>query len=61
MKDSLPLFATYALQLFIIVDPLVAIPSFLAITRTGGSEERREMARRGCIIAYLVIVAALAR
>lgn len=57
MKDSLSLFATFAFQLFIIVDPLVAIPSFLAITRNSSSEDRRDMARRGCIIAYLAIVA----
>jgi multiple antibiotic resistance protein len=56
MTDSLSLFAAYAIQLFLIVDPLVAIPYFLAITRESRPEERREMARRGCIIAYLVIV-----
>jgi multiple antibiotic resistance protein len=56
MTDSISLFAAYAIQLFLIVDPLVAIPYFLAITRNSRSEERREMARRGCIIAYLVIV-----
>jgi multiple antibiotic resistance protein len=56
MTEFLSLFAAYAIQLFLIVDPLVAIPYFLAITRHSGPEDRREMARRGCIIAYLVIV-----
>ncbi len=57
MNDSVFLFLSYALQLFIIVDPIVAIPSFLAITPNDSPEERRTMARRGCLIAYLVIVA----
>jgi multiple antibiotic resistance protein len=56
VTEWISLFAAYAIQLFLIVDPLVAIPSFLAITPHNRPEERREMARRGCIIAYLVIV-----
>ena len=49
------LFVNFFFQLFIIVDPLVALPVFLAITPNRTSQERKVMALRGSVIAYLVI------
>ncbi len=48
--------AVFVIQLFIIVDPLAGIPIFLAITPNRTRGERRVMARRSCLVAFLVIV-----
>lgn len=53
--DSIGAAITFTLQLFIIVDPVAAVPLFLAITPTNTAEERRRMARRGCLVAFLVV------
>jgi multiple antibiotic resistance protein len=50
------LFTNFGVQLFIIVDPLVAIPIFLSITPHNSHAERRQMALRGCLVAFLVLV-----
>ena len=50
------LFIAFFVQLFIIVDPLVGVPVFLAITPHNTTAERRRMARRGCVAAALVVV-----
>jgi multiple antibiotic resistance protein len=50
------LLTVFVIQLFIIVDPLAGIPIFLAITPGKTKLERRAMARRSCIVAFLVIV-----
>lgn len=47
--------AAFALQLFIIVDPVAGVPVFLAITPHDTPGERRVMARRGCIAAFFVV------
>jgi multiple antibiotic resistance protein len=44
----------YIIQLFIIVDPLVGVPVFLAITPRNTSVERRSMARIGCFAGFLI-------
>jgi multiple antibiotic resistance protein len=46
---------TFTIQLFIIVDPVASVPLFLAITPKNTVEERRRMARRGCVVAFLVV------
>ena len=56
MTRYLELLTIFVSQLFIIVDPLAGIPTFLAITPTKTRLERRAIARRSCIIACLVIV-----
>lgn len=50
------LLTVFVVQLFIIVDPLTSIPIFLAITPGKSAGERRTMARRSCVIAFVVIV-----
>lgn len=45
----------FAFQLFIIVDPLAGVPLFLGITPDNTDRERRVMALRGCLVAFLVI------
>jgi multiple antibiotic resistance protein len=55
MASAWELFTAFALQLFIIVDPVVGVPVFLAITPHNTAAERRPMARRGCIAAFLVV------
>jgi multiple antibiotic resistance protein len=50
------LITVFVIQLFIIVDPLAGIPIFLAITPGKSKVERRGIARRSCVIAFLVIV-----
>jgi len=49
------LFVNFFIQLFVIVDPLLALPVFLAITPNRTPEERKTMAFRGSVVAYLVI------
>jgi len=49
------LFWAFSLQLFIIVDPVAGVPLFLAITPHNSGEERRAMAGRGCLVAFLVV------
>jgi multiple antibiotic resistance protein len=39
----------------VVVDPLAAIPFFLAMTADDGPEERREIARRAAMAAFLVL------
>ncbi|WP_129126821.1 MarC family protein [Geomonas oryzae] len=56
MQQSLDQLAVFIVQLFVIVDPLAAVPIFLAITSNHNRGERRAIARRGCLIGYLVIV-----
>ena len=60
MSHAFELFAVFAVQLFIIVDPIAGIPIFISITQTKTRSEQRITARRGCIIACLVIVLFLA-
>jgi len=55
MASAFELFTAFAVQLFIIVDPVVGVPVFLAITPHNTAAERRPMARRGCIAAFLVV------
>jgi multiple antibiotic resistance protein len=56
MTRDLELLTVFVIQLFIIVDPLAGIPIFLAITPGKTKIERRAMARRSCVIAFLIIV-----
>ncbi|BCS53461.1 MarC family protein [Geobacter sp. SVR] len=55
MKAYLELLTVFAIQLFIIVDPLACIPIFLAITPGSSRSERRRLARRSCLIAFVVL------
>lgn len=55
MLPYLDLISVFFIQLFIIVDPLAGIPIFLAITPNKTTLERRSLARRSCIIAFIVI------
>lgn len=50
------LLTIFTVQLFIIVDPLAGIPIFLSITPDKTKTERQILARRGCIVAFFVIV-----
>jgi multiple antibiotic resistance protein len=43
--------------IFVVVDPLAAIPFFLAMTSDRSPEERREIARRAAIGAWLILTA----
>jgi len=56
MTHYMELLTVFIIQLFIIVDPLAGIPIFLAITPGKTKLERRAMARRSCVMAFLVIV-----
>jgi len=56
MTYYIELLTVFVIQLFIIVDPLTGIPTFLAITPGKTKRERRVLARRSCIIAFLVVV-----
>ncbi|MHB8121064.1 MAG: MarC family protein [Desulfuromonadaceae bacterium] len=49
------LLTVFVVQLLIIVDPLTSVPLFLAITPGKSTSERRFMARRSCIIAFVVV------
>lgn len=56
MQNHFEEFIIFVVQLFVIVDPLAALPIFLAITAHHTMHERRAIARRGCIIGFLAIV-----
>ena len=56
MDAVVGLFAAFAVQLFIIVDPIAGLPVFLGITPANTSAERRVMVRRGCLAAFGVLV-----
>jgi len=49
------LFATVFFNLFIIIDPIAAIPLFLTITKENKPVERHAMVFRACVIAFLVL------
>ena len=42
-------------SIFFLVDPLAAIPSFLAITESATPERRRRMARKACFTCFVVL------
>src|ERR1039458_1651549 len=49
-------FSVLALSsIFFLVDPLAAIPSFLAITLGADPERRRRMARKGALTCFIVL------
>ncbi|AMV71937.1 MarC family protein [Desulfuromonas carbonis] len=50
------LLLSFAIQLFIVVDPIAGLPVFLAITPRNSAQERQAMARRGCLVAFLLVV-----
>jgi multiple antibiotic resistance protein len=56
MTAAFELFIAFAVQLFIIVDPVAGVPVFLAITPDNSRDERVAMARRGCLVAFTVTV-----
>jgi multiple antibiotic resistance protein len=56
MESAIGLFTAFALQLFIIVDPVAGVPVFLSITPHNTREERRAMALRGCWTAFLIVL-----
>jgi len=56
MDSSFTLFSAFALQLFIIVDPIAGVPVFLAITPDNTRAQRRAMAVRGCLAAFAILV-----
>src|SRR5438128_8028745 len=41
--------------IFFVVDPMGAIPVFVAMTRGDPEEKRRDMARRASIVAFFVL------
>ncbi len=56
MDAAFDIFTAFALQLFIIVDPVAGVPVFLSITPNNSRQERRTMAIRGCLVAFAVLV-----
>ncbi|MEJ2200057.1 MAG: MarC family protein [Desulfuromonadaceae bacterium] len=56
MNSAFELFCIFAVQLFVIVDPLAGVPLFLAITPDNSPQERRAMALRGSLAAFGVLV-----
>jgi multiple antibiotic resistance protein len=41
--------------IFFVVDPMGAVPVFLAMTRNDTAEKRRNMARRACLAAFFIL------
>lgn len=52
---SVTLYATVLFQLFLIIDPVAAIPIFLAITKDNTHKERKAMVFRATVVAFLVL------
>jgi multiple antibiotic resistance protein len=57
MHDVLATFLIALSAIFFVVDPLAAVPIFLAMTRRDSVEKRRDTARRAAITAALVLAA----
>ncbi|HBT82546.1 MAG TPA: hypothetical protein DEB35_03645 [Desulfuromonas sp.] len=55
MPPLFELFGSFLLQLLVVVDPVAGVPLFIAITPQAGSDERRVMALRGCLAAFVII------
>ena len=56
MSAAWEIFVVFALQLFVIVDPIAGIPVFLTITPDNTRQQRRAMAIRGCLTAFAILV-----
>ncbi|HDR46326.1 MAG TPA: NAAT family transporter [Geoalkalibacter subterraneus] len=56
MTDLFGLSVAFLIQLFILVDPVAGVPVFLSITAGNSPEQRRQMARRGCVVAFGTVV-----
>ena len=56
MSNDLARLTVFVVQLLVIVDPLAAVPIFLAITSHNTRQERRSIARRGCLVGFFAIV-----
>jgi multiple antibiotic resistance protein len=57
LKLTLPEYILMATSsLFVIVDPLAAVPAFLAMTPTDSPQDRVRMARLACCVAAGVLV-----
>lgn len=54
--DFIRQFAGFAIPLFLVIDPLAGVPTFLAMTPGNTPRERRTMARRGCCSALGILV-----
>jgi multiple antibiotic resistance protein len=55
LKHLGSLFVTSFIALFVIVSPLANIFSFLSLTHGYGPEQQREVARRSCFTAFLIL------
>ena len=44
-------------SLFVIVDPIAAVPAFLAMTERNTREERVRMARTASLVTFLILLA----
>lgn len=56
MAGFVDFFLAFFIPMFIIVDPLAGLPVFLAITPNNSPAERRRLARRGCLVAFGVVL-----
>ncbi|WP_305041869.1 MarC family protein [Geoalkalibacter sp.] len=56
MSGFVDFFLAFFIPMFIIVDPLAGLPVFLAITPHNTADERRRLARRGCLVAFVVVL-----
>jgi multiple antibiotic resistance protein len=55
-RETLVRFSVLALSsIFFLVDPLAAIPSFLAITERADAARRKRMARKGALTCFIVL------
>jgi multiple antibiotic resistance protein len=57
MGEVLSLGVVSVSALFFVVDPIAAVPFFLAMTRNDTPERRRAMARRASVVVFAVLVA----
>jgi len=50
---AIPAFVT----LFVIIDPIGLVPIFIALTQESNLSHKRKMARNGCFIAFIILLA----
>ncbi|MGC9310401.1 MAG: MarC family protein [Candidatus Aenigmatarchaeota archaeon] len=56
MADALYILALFAVQLFLIVDPLAIVPVFLTLTKSNSRKERIRIARVSVVVASVVLL-----
>jgi multiple antibiotic resistance protein len=56
ISETLALLVSMVFQLFLIIDPIAALPVFITITKDNTRKQRRHMVQKAVVVALLVLV-----